>query len=154
MHVHLLNLGTQNAPGCVSEHLNFQNFPGGNAPGPPLVVRTFGAQIGRYAPKLSPPASLSSTSTSFEKENPERHGQKRNLIKGKWLQQFKVFFDFLSFIAIKAYILSIKFIAEIKTKQEKLIWAMKIDQIDDNRWRSILTIFLVIDFHRFPILIN
>ena len=27
--VHLLNLGTQNAPDCVSVHLNFQNFAGG-----------------------------------------------------------------------------------------------------------------------------
>ena len=68
--VHFLNLGTQNAPDCVSEHLNFQNFTGVHAPGPPLVVRAFGAQLGRYAPKLSPPASLSSTSTFFEKENP------------------------------------------------------------------------------------
>ena len=30
----------------------------------------FGVQLGRYAPKLFPPASLLSTSTSFEKENP------------------------------------------------------------------------------------
>ena len=34
--VHFLNLGTQNAPDCVSEHLNFQNFPGrASAPGTP-----------------------------------------------------------------------------------------------------------------------
>ena len=31
--VHFLNLGTQNAPDCVSEHLNFQNFPECHAPG-------------------------------------------------------------------------------------------------------------------------
>ena len=48
--------------------LKFSKFPGGHAPGPPPVVRTFGAQVERYVPKLSPPASLSST--SFEKENP------------------------------------------------------------------------------------
>ena len=66
--IHFLNLGTQNAPDCVSEHLNFQNFLGA-CPRTPLVVRAFGAQLGRYTPKISPPASLSSTSTFFEKEN-------------------------------------------------------------------------------------
>ena len=59
----------KNAPDCVSEHLNFQNFQGGRAC-TPLVVRAFAAQLGRYAPKLFPPASLSLTLTFFEKENP------------------------------------------------------------------------------------
>ena len=38
----------------------------------PLVVYALGAHLLRYAPKLSPPASLSSTSTFFEKENPAK----------------------------------------------------------------------------------
>ena len=81
--VHSLNLGTQNAPDCISEYLNFQNFPGG-MPLTPLAVFTFGTQIGPYAPKLSPPASLLSTSTLFEKENPAfKH----------FLQTSKIVFD-------------------------------------------------------------
>lgn len=59
--VHLLHLGNQNAPDCVSEHLIFQNFPGGACPRTPLEVRAFGAHVERYAPKLSPPALLLST---------------------------------------------------------------------------------------------
>ena len=41
-----------------------------------------------------------------------------------------------SFIANKANLLSITFFAEIKTKQEKSIISMKINNIDDNRWKS------------------
>ena len=60
--VHFLNLDNQSAPDCVSDRLNFQNFP------EPLVVRPFAAQLGRYAPKLYPPASLSSISTSLKRK--------------------------------------------------------------------------------------
>ena len=47
----------------------------------------------------------------------------------------EVFFEFPSFLNIskKASLLSITFFAEIKTKQEKSIVAMKIAKIDDNR---------------------
>ena len=38
-------------------------------PPDPLVVRVLGTHLRRYAPILSPPASLSSTTTFFEKEN-------------------------------------------------------------------------------------
>ena len=66
----ILSQLNKNAPDYVPEH--FQNFPlgGGACPRTPLVVRALGAHLGRYAPKLSAPASLSSTSTFFEKENP------------------------------------------------------------------------------------
>ena len=33
--VHLLNLSTQNAPDCIPEHSNVQNFPGGMSPDTP-----------------------------------------------------------------------------------------------------------------------
>ena len=91
------------------------------------------------------------------------HGQESNLIKGKRsptiLKSF--FFNSFPFIANKANLLSITFfaetgshdglLAEIKTKQEKSIIAMKIDH---SQWKSKLAIFLVIDFHRFPIFID
>ena len=59
----MLSQLNKNAPDRVSEHLNFQIFPD-----PPSCSRL--VQLGHYAPKLSPPASLSSTSNFFEKENP------------------------------------------------------------------------------------
>ena len=36
---HLPNLSVQIAPDCISEYLNFQNFPGGHAPGTPSKSR-------------------------------------------------------------------------------------------------------------------
>ena len=57
----------------ASQSTSIFKIPGGGGgmpPDPPLVARALGAHLARYAPKLSPPASLSSTSTFFEKENP------------------------------------------------------------------------------------
>ena len=36
---HLPNLSVQIAPDCISEYLNFQNFPGGMPPDPPSKSR-------------------------------------------------------------------------------------------------------------------
>ena len=44
---HLPNLSVQIAPDCISEYLNFQNFPGGACPRTPLVSRDFVAPNGR-----------------------------------------------------------------------------------------------------------
>ena len=41
---HLPNLSVQIAPDCISEYLNFQNFPGGRTP---LVSRDLVAPNGR-----------------------------------------------------------------------------------------------------------
>ena len=66
--------------------------------------------------------------------------------KENWAPRIKSFLlnSFL-FIANKAYLLSITFFAKIKTKQEKSIIAMK---MNDNRWKSIKsilrTVFLVV----------
>ena len=44
---HLPNLSVQIAPDCISEYLNFQNFPGGACTRTPLVSRDFVAPNGR-----------------------------------------------------------------------------------------------------------
>ena len=44
---HLPNLSVQIAPDCISEYLNFQNFPGGHAPRPPSRAQI--ANILNYA---------------------------------------------------------------------------------------------------------
>ena len=46
---HLPNLSVQIAPDCISEYLNFQNFPGG----PPLVSRDFLAPNGRSRAQIA-----------------------------------------------------------------------------------------------------
>ena len=67
----------------------------------PLVVRALGAHLGYYAPKLSPPASILSTSTFFEKENPAQceAEQGKQLVLGMfyWLRV-------QCFFSIKLYI--------------------------------------------------
>ena len=57
-------------PECTLEQLNFQNFRG-SMPPDPLVGRTVAAPYGRYHAHSSPSALLTSTATSFQKENPE-----------------------------------------------------------------------------------
>ena len=94
----ILSQLNKNVPDCVSEHLNFQKFLGeggkGACPRTPLIVRAFVAQLGRYTPKLSPPAFLSSTSTLFDKENPAQREaeQGKQLFLGIFIVKSSMFF--------------------------------------------------------------
>ena len=86
--------------------LKFSKFQGGACPRTPLVVCALGAQLGRYTPHLSPPVSLLSTSTFFEKENPaqcEKEQGNPQVFLGMFYW-FRVQCFLFCFFSIKLYI--------------------------------------------------
>ena len=83
------------------------------------------------------------------------HGQESNLIKGKWALAIKSWIAFL-LPRTKQISCPLRFSLKLKRNKKTQLqrWKSIKSIIDTNRWKSILAIFLVIDFHLFPILID